>query len=97
MGWGIGIGIGWPNASASNSPTVYTYQVTNCGGPQGPVYSTASVFEAGIVLYLDSGLTSLVDYNAFGEPFNVGSNEPAPGYFCHDDGVVDNSSIEQCP
>jgi len=33
MGWGIGIGIGWPNASASNqSQMVYFTIVDVCGG-----------------------------------------------------------------
>jgi hypothetical protein len=94
----MGIGIGWPNASASNQqPTVYTYSINNCSGPQGLAYSTSSVLSEGVVLYIDPGLTSEVDYGVFGEPFNADTNDLIPGYFCNNFGVVFNSSILECP
>jgi hypothetical protein len=96
MGWGMGIGIGWPNASASNLPTVYTYQGNNCGGFQGVIYSAAPVFEAGITIYNDPELTEPVDSNAFGDPFNVDPNELIPGFVCDNNGLVSNSDT-LCP
>ena len=97
MGGGMGIGIGWPNASASNQvPGVYTYEVNNCGGPQGLIYSSSPVFEAGITIYLNIGLTEPVESNTFGDPFNVGLNEPSPGYKCNDVGFVVESNTT-CP
>jgi hypothetical protein len=94
----MGIGIGWPNASAGSTPppTVYEYQGNNCGGFQGVIYSASPVFQAGITIYNDPELTEPVDSNAFGDPFNVDPNELIPGFVCDNDGLVSNSDT-LCP
>jgi len=98
MSWGIGIGIGWPNANtqATPPPTVYTYQGNNCDGFQGEIYSAAPVFQAGITIYIDPELTEPVNSTAFGDPFNVDPNELIPGFACDNDGLVYNSDTI-CP
>lgn len=89
--------------SSSNSgtplpppPIVYTYQVNDCSGEKGPIYSSSSVFEEGITIYLNSDLTDPVNSTTFGDPFNIDPNELVPGYNCNDDGIVANST-ETCP
>jgi hypothetical protein len=95
----MGIGIGWPNANgqATPPPTVYIYSINNCGGYQGEAYSTSSAFLEGMVLYTDIGLNSLANYSTWGEPFNEFPNEPVPGYFCDNNGVLFNSLVGECP
>jgi hypothetical protein len=78
------------------SPTVYTYEINNCGGPQGTIYSSSPVFEAGITIYLNIELTEPVESNTFGDPFNKFPNEPSSGYKCKDFGFVVESNTT-CP
>jgi hypothetical protein len=88
----MGIGIGWPNASAPTAPTVYAYEINTCSGVEGTVYSSSSVFEAGITIYLNSELTEPVESTTFDDPFNKFPDEPFPGYKCNDVGLVSISS-----
>jgi hypothetical protein len=55
----MGIGIGWPNASAqAGNPTVYTINLYECNpGPAFVTYSLSSTFAVGIYLYVDAALT----------------------------------------
>jgi len=61
MGWGQGIGIGWPNATSGVAPvpTIYTFGICDCGqsAPEQNVFSLSSNFEVGIYVYNDSELT----------------------------------------
>jgi hypothetical protein len=45
MGWGMGIGIGWPNASAQGVPEVmgYFYIIDRCDGGSLPIGSTTQL------------------------------------------------------
>jgi hypothetical protein len=92
----MGIGIGWPNASASNLPTVYAYEINTCSGVEGTVYSSSSVFQDGIYIYLDAQLNQPVESNTFAAPFNKFPDEPSPGYQCNDVGLVGGSG-NTCP
>jgi len=55
----MGIGIGWPNASAqAGNPTVYTINLYGCGlGPPFATYSSSPTFAVGVYLYVDTALT----------------------------------------
>jgi len=55
----MGIGIGWPNASAqAGNPTVYTINLYECNpGPAFVTYSLSPTFAVGIYLYVDAALT----------------------------------------
>jgi len=77
-------------------PTVYSYEINSCNGVEGTVYSSSSVFQSGIYIYLNYELTVPVESNTFAEPFNKFPDDPYPGYNCNDVGFVDNS-MEQCP
>jgi len=94
----MGIGIGWPNVTSGGvaPPTVYKYEINNCGGLQGEVYSASPVFQAGITLYNDSALTEPIESATFGDPFNEFPNEPSPGYKSNDLGFI-ISSDTTCP
>jgi hypothetical protein len=52
----MGIGIGWPNASASTS-VIYTFIIANCAGETAYVYSMSSIIQPGIYVYTDVELT----------------------------------------
>ncbi len=54
----MGIGIGWPNASAPTPPTVYSFTIYNCGSVIGTVYSSSNSFAVGNYIYSASNLTS---------------------------------------
>jgi len=52
MGWGQGIGIGWPNASASNQSQMVYFSIEGiCGGDTMPTYTTqlvdSSIYQTG--------------------------------------------------
>ena len=66
MGWGQGISIGWPNASASaGEPTIYTINLYGCvPGPPFVTYSISPDFAVGISLFVDNGLTVPVNATA---------------------------------
>ena len=61
MGWGIGVGIGWPNASAANQGEMVYFQIQEvCGGIVPPNSTTqlvdSSVYQTGdYVRYDGSG------------------------------------------
>lgn len=87
MGWGIGIGIGWPNAT-SGANTVYSFDIYECGSdvPLTQVYSLAQYFNVGVYVYLDEALTIPVlnDYaNAGPSPETV---------YLITDGLITNNS-----
>ena len=68
MGWGNGISIGWPNASAqATPPTVYTINLYGCTlGPPFATYSSSPTFAVGVYLYIDTELT--IPVNAVAGP-----------------------------
>ena len=47
MGWGQGIGIGWPNASAQATPPAYIYFIINslCSGAMFKKGTTQAILE----------------------------------------------------
>jgi len=45
MGWGNGIGIGWPNASASNQSQMVYYQIQQVCGELVPFDSTTQLVD----------------------------------------------------
>jgi len=54
----MGIGIGWPNASAYLAGPPYKLAITNCAGDTiAYPYSSSDVFGPGIYLYEDRALT----------------------------------------
>jgi len=61
MGWGIGVGIGWPNASSANQGQMVYYQIQQVCGQAVPSDSTTqlvndSVYQTGdYVRYDGSG------------------------------------------
>lgn len=57
MGWGIGIGIGWPNSTSGNSG-VYEFEILDCNGTPKQVWSTSSQFLPGAYMYKNSGLSN---------------------------------------
>lgn len=57
MGWGNGIGIGWPNSTSGNSG-VYTFAILDCNGISRTVYSVSSQFLPFVYMFNDPGLTS---------------------------------------
>lgn len=72
----MGIGIGWPNASAqATPPTVYTINLYGCGpGPAFVTYSLSPTFAIGVYLYVDTTLTvpvTAVAGPAVGNPQHV--------------------------
>ena len=56
MGWGIGIGIGWPN-STSSWEDIYTFAILDCNGTSRTVYSASSQFLPDAYVFNDPGLT----------------------------------------
>jgi hypothetical protein len=56
MGWGIGVGIGWPN-STSGSGGVYEFTILDCNGTSRTVYSTSSQFLPNAYVFNDPELT----------------------------------------
>ena len=96
MGWGIGIGIGWPNTTSGNTPaTVYEFIAQNCGGNEITIYSISSTIQEGVRIFLDSNLSTPVPSNYIGEPFNVQPNPAYPGFYNDNSGLIFNS-IETC-
>ena len=47
MGWGQGISIGWPNASAQATPPTYIYFIVTsfCSGTEFPAGTTQAILE----------------------------------------------------
>ena len=68
----MGIGIGWPNASASNS--AYSLIITNCQDDIIYLYSADSVFAEGIYLYVDEALT--IPFDGEGKTYNIWNGFP---------------------
>ena len=60
MGWGMGIGMGWPNATASSTNS-YALTIMNCAGTIAYIYSASSTFEPGIYVYTNPELTTPFD------------------------------------
>ena len=48
MGWGNGIGIGWPNASASNQSQMVYYQIQEVCGQSVPLDATTQLVDNSI-------------------------------------------------
>jgi hypothetical protein len=55
MGFGIGIGMGWPNRA--NSGGVKTFEIKECNGTLSTVYSSYPKFLPGAYMFEDSNLT----------------------------------------
>ena len=82
MGWGQGIGIGWPNASASNQSQMVYYQIQQVCGQAVPTNSTTqlvdnSIYQTGdYVRYVGSGgnrvLLGAVSETIGENVFNIG-------------------------
>ena len=85
MGWGQGIGIGWPNATSGGSSTVYLIRLWGCTGSTAPstTYSLSPIFAEGIYLFSDTELTI---------PFTgVGGASEGANQYTITDGLVTNS------
>ena len=57
MGWGIGVGIGWPNASASNQSQMVYFEIQAVCGEGFPPNSTTQLVDNSIYQtgdYVDS-------------------------------------------
>ena len=80
----MGIGIGWPNASASASPNVYLIRLWGCTGSTAPstTYSLDSEFKPGIYLFSDIELTT--PFTGIGGEFEGGNQ------YTITDGLVTN-------
>lgn len=73
MGWGIGIGIGWPNSTSGGSPAnIYSIVLYGCtvNDPTYIVYSINFEISPGSYYYNNPNLTS---------PFTGFGKEEAPG------------------
>lgn len=89
----MGIGIGWPNASASNAS--YSFYITNCAGQFGLIYSTTTEFVPGIYLYNDAQLS--IPFDGQDEVYNKAGDEPITGgYIVSSTGEV-MPGEESCP
>ena len=55
MGFGIGIGIGWPNASNNG---INTFGIEDCKGNLKTVYSTYPQFLPGAIVFEDREMTT---------------------------------------
>jgi len=67
--------------TSGGAPTVYTFQVANCLGPFGPIYSLSSVLEVGIQVFLNPQLTVPATYlSGPGDPFNLVGEPLDVGY-----------------
>jgi hypothetical protein len=59
MGWGIGNGIGWPNATYNSTGTAFT--VFDCVGHEVILYSDSNLFLPGTIVYEDPEKTHPFD------------------------------------
>jgi len=67
--------------TSGGAPTVYTFQVANCLGPFGPIYSLSSVLQVGIQVFLDPQLNVPATYlSGVGDPFNLEGQPLDVGY-----------------
>jgi len=95
----MGIGIGWPNASASNSPlppTVYSFLTTSCcAGDLVTLYTTSPSFQVGIMVYTDPELQIPYTQGEYGGTRlgNVGCPFPFNDGYAIENGLVIESGF----
>ncbi len=88
MGWGIGVGIGWPNSTSGGSP-IYTFVVQDCNASLRTVYSASSQFLPGAFVFLNTELTNPFTNSGF---WNLPELiESIGGYTMANDGKVGDS------
>jgi hypothetical protein len=57
MGWGIGIGVGWPNnTSGGGGTSVHSFPIYSCSN-ETTAYSNSPSFGVGVYIYEDINLT----------------------------------------
>jgi|LauGreSuBDMM15SN_2_FD.fasta_scaffold21709_3 hypothetical protein len=105
MGFGIGIGMGWPMASSSRNK-IYTFEIKDCIGSLRTVFSVSSNFLPGAYMFRDPELTipytngsqwnlpELIN-SIGGYQFNE-QGEIQPGLFACPGGLVRYQIIQGC-